>query len=421
MAECRARVKANCRYHGAVNKFVSFMTVKKTGAAPKLVASTLTELNQEGKALPAPNKKDLKTWIETERFQTQYDPALTDAERKEQLARLSEASKQTEGVTGGRFHAWKNVLARVQEKVAPRALATGLAGVMVVSMSGCFSNADGGFESPIKETGSNSQTIDRNDPLFVAPEGKDKALPGYFQSEAEIISGYSVKEDVDDGLGTYQRIQLDQDSKGFDVSKIDYSQVAGSANYSVEDVNDGYRFALNFVAEEYLDSTSLDNASSYPAWLQNEGNKYYSQDIVASSDAQSNQQNIIASQASPTLPMPSMVRDGKPRIEQLGVAGNNLGTFPGNNDELLLTYDIDYAAKYRVSDENIIAHYVQTNQFASKDAFLSQLDDASRASLTNGKDDNFFILQGRASLAVKKIDNEWKILGLQGNNVTSVR
>ena len=125
MCQPKSKGGKRCLVHSTTSKFVVRVARVKTNADEETIRATLSELAREGKGLPAPATEDVQNWVEKKRFATQFDPSLDDHERRIQLKQLERASEEVaEGVSGGHFHAWKNLVKSVKARVGrPLALA----------------------------------------------------------------------------------------------------------------------------------------------------------------------------------------------------------------------------------------------------------------------------------------------------------
>ena len=145
-------------------------------------------------------------------------------------------------VSGGAYHAWKNIFSATVERMKKPLLALGVTGALLAGLTGCV-----GSVGPDNTPG----PVDPTDPAqTVACSTED---PGPW---GDVIAD----EEVTDEYGAYCRTTIDPKSEAlvYDKSKVDVKSLE-KYGYTEEDAKEAQQSAVKFLTEETLDSTRLDN------------------------------------------------------------------------------------------------------------------------------------------------------------------
>lgn len=386
-----------CLHHNPISKFVCKVTVTKTKAPEKLVTSTLVELSKEGKSLPAPSPEAVQSWIDTEKFSTQYDPKLSEHDRKIQLNRLERA--ETENVTGGHFHAWKNLHSAVRSKLAKKLAAGGLVVGMSFSLVGCIASGNNNDHAPV--TPSHSVSAPATTAPAEAPLG-----------EGIIGSGKQVK--ASDG-STYESISIDPNAPIYKFNNGQgLSPAMKSAGYTESDGQASQKFVANYMVKEFVDSTALETKDAgFQQWVGTTGRDYFSPDVYnqLTSNPQSAGQVVLGDLGSMKT-MPNLLHDGKAREKSLNMALTEVAPFSNDRGDKGIKYSVQYTATYRLSDK-------EAANFASKlsggqmtaEQFLQSAK--AQPSVKDGKGETTYTATGTADIVVNKDSSgDWKITGM---------
>ena len=388
---CKAGGGANrCLPHNPVSKFVVKVVTTKTKANPDMVESTLSELNKEGKNLPSPSPETVKTWVETEKFSTQYDPELSEHDRKIQLNRLERAD--TENVSGGHFHAWKNLHNSVRSRMAQKVAATGLLIGMSASLVGCF--ATGGDGDP------NSNGT--------PPPSPSSSSSAPISAGAGIGTGEKIA--TPDG-GTYETVTVNPEAEIYNFNNGNgLPPELAAAGYTEEDGDASQRFVANYLVEEFMDSKALETGDDgYRQWYAETAPSYFGDNILGD-PAIVNPSNtgIVMGNFEGKTVIPNLIHDGTPREKSLQL---NLQSVTAYDTPIGTTfkYDISYEADYRVDDASA-ANFAATLTNVTPQEFLNSPHATDK--VKDGTGENVFKIYGNASIAViKDSNNNWKIVG----------
>ena len=119
MCQAKSLGGKRCLAHSAASRAFVRLVTRKTGANADMVQDTLKELNKEGRNLSAPTATEVKELFDRNRFVAEHDPDLDPKDSKLIVKNLIEAENEAkkQGVTAGAFHAWKNLMRRVTEKM----------------------------------------------------------------------------------------------------------------------------------------------------------------------------------------------------------------------------------------------------------------------------------------------------------------
>lgn len=403
MCQSKAQGGKRCLAHAAASKFSVRVTTVKTGAESQMVEKALTELNREGKNLPAPHTEDVKNWIATRRFATQYDPELSDHERKIELNQLDRANEEVEaGVSGGHFHAWKNVMNSVKDKLRSRFVAAALVPIMAVGVAGCGPQIGTSDPNQPSNPSSTSQ----------GPTGEN----GFYQEGDYILQGNGVK--VSDDNGEYEqsyRPTLDN-FVGSGWAEQGVGQQLIAAGYTSEDIDKAQQLATNVALDVSFDSSISDRTvsdSEYAEWYQDTVSKYKFD--AEMSNGISNKDNDIVFTGyvdSNQGQLPKLVHDGFPRVAESNSSRNfevyTVRPLDVNGaTQMVVTLNTDL--RYRVSDQNAIEYTAALTGKSSEEV----LSTVAKPSLKDNQGVNYLKVAGTYDVAFKKEGNDLVITGIQ--------
>lgn len=383
-----------CFRHAVLSMFSVRVTKVKTGADEKLVVSTLSELNKEGKNLPMPAPEEVAGWLAKKQFATSYDPDLDTHERKIQLNQLDRAKREVEqGVTGGQFHAWKNVTKEVRQKMVRRAAILGIAGSIAFGAAGCGVQANNVDTTP-KPTTSTS-----------APANPSAEPTASVDGDIVVVTKDGKAVVIKDQYGSYEKVGLNPDAalnKKVDPAIVDSS--VKDAGWSDQDVLAGQKFISNFIASESIDSTALDTGEAgYKDWVAKNQAKYIAPEFQSfiQSDT-SNNGALLNTQRGGEIAF-QYARDGKPRVSSSNISMSKVVNVDSGSEHNLIFVG-KYDAKYRASNKEVLAAYIAKGY--KKENVLQTLPQL--------KDENGYVtVNGTMSYqyAVAKKDGNWKITG----------
>jgi len=383
-----------CFRHAVLSMFSVRVTKVKTGADEKLVVSTLSELNKEGKNLPMPAPEEVAGWLAKKQFATSYDPDLDTHERKIQLNQLDRAKREVEqGVTGGQFHAWKNVTKEVRQKMVRRAAILGIAGSIAFGAAGCGVQANNVDTTP-KPTTSTS-----------APANPTAEPTASVDGDIVVVTKDGKAVVIKDQYGSYEKVGLNPDdalNKKVDPAIVDSS--VKDAGWSDQDVLAGQKFISNFIASESIDSTALDTGEAgYKDWVAKNQAKYIAPEFQSfiQSDT-SNNGALLNTQRGGEIAF-QYARDGKPRVSSSNISMSKVVNVDSGSEHNLIFVG-KYDAKYRASNKEVMAAYIAKGY--KKENVLQTLPQL--------KDENGYVtVNGTMSYqyAVAKKDGNWKITG----------
>jgi hypothetical protein len=351
----------------------------ETEADEPTVKKTLGELNKEGKNLPSPAPEAVQTWVETEKFATQYNPKLTDHDRHIQLNRLNKV--ETENVSGGHFHAWKNLKKAVRSKFAQKVAAAGLLVGMSVSLAGCFANG-------------NTENNNGGNP---APTPSTSASAPAPASYGMVIgSGEKVKT----ADGTYETIDIDKNSPLYNFNNgegnPDYMAEAG---WTEADGKASQKVVANYLVKEFVDSSALETGDKgYQEWHKTSAKKYYSGEIYQQLGA-SPDSNVVLGNFAGADKIPALIHDDTPREKELNLEVTGFMPYSDERGVKGIMYTVKYDAAYRVSDANA-TKFAASHTGKTPEEFLKS--SMAKPSLKDGKGENIYRPKGLAEIVVGK-------------------
>ena len=380
---CQVGGGANrCLKHNPVSKFVVKVVTVRTKADEVLVDKTLGELNKEGKKLPSPAPEEVKNWIDTEKFSAQYDPALSEHDRKIQLNRLNRA--ETENVSGGHFHAWKNLDRAVRSKMSQKLAAAGLVIGMSASLVGCFANGN-------------------------APQPHDNLNPPTSISQ---VTGSGEK--IQTPTGSYEKITYNEDAPIYKFNNGNGNTPEMEAKgWSLEDSTAAQKVAVNYMTKEFIDSTALEGGDeAFKEWHSTTAKNYYSDAVYNEIANNPGETKIILGNFGQNKFMPNLIHDGTPREKSLDLTLNGYGPYNDQPGYDAVMFSIEYTAEYRVDDANAAEFIGKHTPTPMSGAEVIQSKYA-KDSLKDGSGENVYRAKGYANIVVAKEAGGFKIIGFQ--------
>lgn len=383
-----------CLAHNPASKYVVKVVTNKTKADEFTVKKTLAELSREGKSLPAPAPEAVKTWVDTEKFSTQYDPKISEHDRKIQINRLE--NTDVENVSGGHFHAWKNLQKTVRSNMSQKIAATGLLIGMSVSMVGCFANGDDNA-NPIVPDGSPTSTS--------API--ESAAP---ESSLGDVTGSGEKVETD--RGTYETITLDPGAEIYQYNNGGgHTPELEAAGWTAEDGAAGQKLVADYMVREFVDSSALETGDEgFQQWHQTRAAEYYSPTVHEQLGQMGGSSNAVIGNFAGVKAMPNLIHDGSPREKSLNLKLDSVAPYEGSSSGAKgMNYSIQYSAEYRVDDANAAA-FAGSTMGQSGAQFLDGM--LAKPQLRDGTGENVYRAYGTAYVVVgKDANNQLKIIG----------
>lgn len=309
------------QHHSASNAEVRY-TWAKTNVDRNNIYAILRELNKEGKKLDAPELAEVKAFLDKEKFKVSLDPDLSERDRKLILKNLEKAEQEVEEnpISGGNFHAWKNLFNETVERMRKPFLALGLVGAL--TLTGCT----GGLVNEPAPTGST--------PAVAACSTEN---PGPWGDSVAL-------REVTDELGTYCQTTLDPSSTAlvYSPENVDLASLQ-EHGFTEQDVKDLMPKAAQFFSQEVIDSTVLDrpSAQAFEAWLSGDrGGITLDPAFSITPDS-----SFVFREVLPTL-----VRDGSSRILTSKIEFNGAKAISDANGNPAIIIYYRATVDYRVDD-----------------------------------------------------------------------
>lgn len=357
MCQPKSQGGKRCLAHSNLSRSLVRNVTVKTGAEEKLVKDTLIELSREGKKMDAPTPVEVEQFVDNQRFKNEIDPDLDAHERKIQLNQLDRAKEEVKaGVTGGAWHAWKNLHKRVSQKMktaAKRTVATlGLSGVLIASLAGCGGAMnDNNPNTATPAPTSTSQTTDTP-----APSDSPTVAPGTPSTPNTSVGGDSVvKTDTDgnpvvitDEYGSYTPTTINPNDDSLTVNPSTVSPNVAAAGWSAEDVSSGQKYVATFVAEQTADSIALDRTTGWDKWKSDVAPQYLDdqwRDSIINQAPPGTDRAVLISNNFNNI-TPDLARDGGPRVLSSNISVTEVDSVnvDGNN---MLIYGGSYETSYK--------------------------------------------------------------------------
>lgn len=241
------------------------------------------------------------------------------------------------------------------------------------------------------------------------PTGNSDSAPALASSYGQAVGS---GEKVESSSGTYEKIALNADAPIYNYNNGQgHPDYVASAGWTAEDGAAGQRVAVDYMAQEFVDSKALNGGdAAYQDWYKTSAKKYFSDSLYQDPAMQSGEGIAILGNYNGNA-MPNLIQDGKPREKSLNLEVVGVSAYDDEVGVKGLRYSFQYTSEYRVND-------VEATAFASKlvgktpETFLKS--SAAKDSLKDGKGENIYVAKGQANVVLAKdAKNEWKIIGFQ--------
>jgi hypothetical protein len=333
MCAPKAQGGKRCLRHAAGSVSMVRLAEAKTGLDRETVYETLKELNKEGRKLEAPELKEVKEFLNKEEFVVKHDPELSERDRKLILKNLQKAKDEAEkqGVTGGAFHAWKNLLKRSVAKIKKPIIALTLVGGLGLALAGC----------------SGSQTEPPKPPASTSASQPSAACAN--EELGDVLATKEVKDDK----GEYCAVEIDSKAAILKADKSKWDTASLQANgVSDEEAQKAVDTVAKFYTSEGIDSSVVDvsDADQENAWLDKNGSKYVDSEWLDSVKGN----GLAYGQLVNTGYAPELIRDGKARISSEEISLKSVKALKNDKGQTEVAVAFSSKTVYRSTDESII-------------------------------------------------------------------
>lgn len=384
MCQPKSKGGKRCAIHHHGTQAAIQTTAVKTQVAVDDVKATFSELNKEGRNLPAPTREEFIGHLEKERFVTEIDPTISERDKKMILKKIEKA-KEESTPNGGTFHAWKNLMSetmrRYGSKIRRAAAALGIAGSLLAT-SGCVAG--------------------------ITPEPGSTESPTPGQTNSVVLYGDVIASgEITDSLGTYTATTISPDDDSYSTLASDVDPALRSA-FSDEELLEAQQYVAKFVAEQTTDGTAVDN-SGWEQWRQEVGPQYvtgpFAGDLLNPSES-----TIVYHDSAPNF-----IRDGAPRFNTNTITVNELKAV-NYEGQTYITVNGTAETDYRVTDASGMSWAIQRNPGMSESEIINQIPQ-----LGDGEDNIFGNFLSFSYTLGKKDDGSWGIVGYRNQSSGTFR
>jgi hypothetical protein len=209
---------------------------------------------------------------------------------------------------------------------------------------------------------------------------------------------------AEDLTGTYAKLTLDANSPAYVPNPEQVPHVT-AYGWTADNVAAGQRLAVDYVVNEFLDSSALETGDEgYRAWHADEAPKYLSEELHALVADGSG--TLVVGNIKGRLMVPELIKDGSPRLKDLNLSVSNVSnTEHGASNRI--TYTINYSGDYRISDasaaqfmSDYIAKKLPVEKHHTPEQFLAS--DMARPSMKDGVGENKLHIGGVITVNVLK-------------------
>jgi hypothetical protein len=228
------------------------------------------------------------------------------------------------------------------------------------------------------------------------------------------VNGSGVR--VETPTGSYEKIVADKTGPSYNPDYglgYPFPDYLSSAGWTEQDAVAGQRFVVDYLVQEYLDSTALEGGDeAFQKWYETDAKRYFPEELYAELSANGSANGaVLGNFAGQKLLPNSLIHDSKPRISSidLDISSTNNGPFDDGQGLKGIKFSIGYTAQYRVDDANAAELAGVLTGMSGEEVINSDL---AKDKLKDGTGENSHQAKGTANFVVTKDANgEWKIIG----------
>lgn len=211
--------------------------------------------------------------------------------------------------------------------------------------------------------------------------------------------------------GTYEKIILSENSPAYEYAAELHDRSSG---WTVEEAIAGQKLAVDYVTQEFLDSTALEGGDAeFRRWHDVAGKKYFSESVIGETSRNPGETKIILGNFGANNFIPALIHDGSPRVKDVQLDPPAAVYKPWETGAGLaqdMQYSIQFDAGYRVDDVNGAA-FVGKQVGMTGDKVLTSKYATDR--LKDGTGENVYRAKGYANVVVTKAPGGMKIVGFE--------
>jgi hypothetical protein len=228
--------------------------------------------------------------------------------------------------------------------------------------------------------------------------------------------------------GTYEKIKLSEKDPAYEYKPLAHEDSWG---WTVLEATAAQKLAVDYMTQEFLDSTALEGGDSeFSSWHAATSKNYYSESILAQTTQNPGETKLILGNFGANKFIPALIHDRSPRVKNLDldVAGSGFVDENGNSvDEVdqngnlidktigsgIVTYtkfSISFKAGYRVDDVNGAAFVGQQVGMTGDEVLTSKY---ATDKLKDGSGENVYRAEGYANVVEAKEPGGLRIIGFE--------
>lgn len=231
---------------------------------------------------------------------------------------------------------------------------------------------------------------------------------------------------TEDKAGTYAELIFDSTSPAYTPDAEKLTQVT-AFGWTADQVTAGHRLAVDYVVNEFLDSSALEGGDeAYRKWHANEAKNFISDTLHASTA--NGEGTLVVGNIAGRFMVPELIHDGSPRLKDLNVGvTDTFSTGQNGQGPMGLVYTIGYSGNYRVSDASaatFMSDYSMKALPAEKrltpEQFLAS--DLSTPMLKDGAGENRMKISGIITVAlIQNAAGEFVINGFKNDSELQIK
>jgi hypothetical protein len=276
--------------------------------------------------------------------------------------------------------------------------------VLALGLTSCSANTPASNETPNSSTPSASP-IAGTEPATVT-------VLGDFVTQLDAEGNLVTRED---SLGTYALVTINPDDESLVLDKTQHDSTIAEAGWTDEDILSAQKWVVEFAVEQGLDSIALDTDDGWERWKTEEASKYLAPEwmsmVESEEDVSENSDRSAMIFNNPNGNQPNLVREEGARLDKGEISVTKVSAFDIEQTGLpAIVFNLSASVSYRISDEEYLKSYKESNPDSSEEEILAQLPD-----LADGKSQALPPVVFEFTYAVEKVGDTWGLVGFDNS------
>lgn len=218
-------------------------------------------------------------------------------------------------------------------------------------------------------------------------------------------------EKVNTPTGSYEKVKMNPSDLiyQYNYGEGKNPESMSGMSWSVEDGTAAQKLAVDYVANEFLNSTALESGmDGFNQWYATTAGNYFSPSIMGNVAQNPGDSHILLGNFGDKGLIPALIHDGGPRVKDVKL--NLVSVLPYENDPTnQLTFGFNFDAGYRVDDANAAAIVGAYTGMTGPEVINSKY---AKDNLKDGTGENVYRGKGWVNVVVNKEESGMKITGI---------